>query len=98
MSLENPSNLAKTSEKEFLHKSGSSLGAISKQLKVTRVSVQNILSGYKNLGTTHTESFRKKEKIIPEGWANTGPKGSTEPQDNNKGAGEGVGGTTYQFI
>uniref|UniRef100_A0AAZ3NX25 Transposase Tc1-like domain-containing protein n=1 Tax=Oncorhynchus tshawytscha TaxID=74940 RepID=A0AAZ3NX25_ONCTS len=44
---------AKTSEKDCrLHKSGSSLGAISKCLKVPRSSVQTIVRKYKHHGTT----------------------------------------------
>nr|2M8E_A Chain A, SLEEPING BEAUTY TRANSPOSASE [synthetic construct] len=35
-----------------LHKSGSSLGAISKRLKVPRSSVQTIVRKYKHHGTT----------------------------------------------
>ena len=48
-SWENQKKSAKTSEKiGDLHKSGSSLGAISKCLKVPRSSVQTIVSKYKH--------------------------------------------------
>ena len=49
----NQKKSAKTSNKIVdLHKSGSSLGAISKRLKVPRSSVQTILRKYKHHGTT----------------------------------------------
>jgi hypothetical protein len=48
-SWENPKKSAKTSKEIVdLHKSGSSLGAISKRLKVPRSSVQTIVCKYKH--------------------------------------------------
>jgi hypothetical protein len=52
ISWENQKKLAKTSKIVDLHKSGSSLGAISKCLKVPRSSVQTTVRKYKHHGTT----------------------------------------------
>uniref|UniRef100_A0AAZ3SJT8 Transposase Tc1-like domain-containing protein n=1 Tax=Oncorhynchus tshawytscha TaxID=74940 RepID=A0AAZ3SJT8_ONCTS len=46
-----------------LHKSGSSLGAISKCLKVQRSSVQTIVRKYKHHGTTQP-SYRSGRRLI----------------------------------
>ena len=46
-----------------LHKSGSSLGAISKHLKVPRSSVQTIVRKYKHHGTTQP-SFRSRRRRV----------------------------------
>ena len=47
-------------KKSDLHKSGSSLGAMSKQLKVPRSSVQTMVRKYKHHGTT--QPFRKETR------------------------------------
>uniref|UniRef100_A0AAZ3PIY6 Sleeping Beauty transposase HTH domain-containing protein n=1 Tax=Oncorhynchus tshawytscha TaxID=74940 RepID=A0AAZ3PIY6_ONCTS len=47
-----------------LHKSGSSLGAISKRLKVPRSSVQTIVRKYKHHGTTQP-SYCSGRKRVP---------------------------------
>ena len=49
-----------------LHKSGTSLGAISRQLEVPRSSVQTILRKYRDLGTTKTlPRSGRKSKLTP---------------------------------
>ena len=55
-SWEDQKKSAKTSEKKIvdLHKSGTSLGAISKCLKVPRSSVQTIVCKYKHHGVTQS--------------------------------------------
>ena len=60
-SWENQKKSAKTSEKIIvdLHKSGSSLGAISKHLKVPRSSVQTMVRKYKHHGTTQPSGRRR---------------------------------------
>ena len=47
-----------------LHKSGSSLGTISKRLKVERSSVQTIVRKYKHHGTTQP-SYRSGRRLVP---------------------------------
>ena len=47
-----------------LHKSGSSLGAISNRLKVTRSSVHTIVSKYKHHGTTHSSYRSGRRRIL----------------------------------
>ena len=55
---------AKTSEKMVdLHKSGSSLGAISKRLKVPHSSVQTIVRKYKHRETTQP-SYRSGRRYV----------------------------------
>lgn len=49
-----------------LHKSGSSLGSISKQLSVPRASVQTVVYKYKNFGTTLTlPRSGRRHKLSP---------------------------------
>uniref|UniRef100_A0AAZ3SFS1 Transposase Tc1-like domain-containing protein n=1 Tax=Oncorhynchus tshawytscha TaxID=74940 RepID=A0AAZ3SFS1_ONCTS len=48
---------------KYLHKSGSSLGAISKCLKVPRSSVQTIVRKYKHHGTTQP-SYRSGRRCV----------------------------------
>ena len=59
-------NKSKTSEEMLvdLHKSGSSLGAISKHLKVPRSSVQTILRKYKHHGITQPSNRSGKRRIL----------------------------------
>jgi hypothetical protein len=66
MGKENLKKSAKTSEYFFvdLHKSGSSLGAIYKHLKVPLSSVQTIESKYKHHGTTQLSLPLLKIKIL----------------------------------
>uniref|UniRef100_A0AAZ3S3B5 Transposase Tc1-like domain-containing protein n=1 Tax=Oncorhynchus tshawytscha TaxID=74940 RepID=A0AAZ3S3B5_ONCTS len=47
-----------------LHKSGSSLGAISKHLKVPRSSVQTIVRKYKHSGTTQLSYRSGKRRVL----------------------------------
>ena len=47
-----------------LHKSGSSLGAISKHLKVQRSSVQTILRKYKHHGTTQQSYCSGRRRVL----------------------------------
>uniref|UniRef100_A0AAZ3S725 Transposase Tc1-like domain-containing protein n=1 Tax=Oncorhynchus tshawytscha TaxID=74940 RepID=A0AAZ3S725_ONCTS len=47
-----------------LHKSGSSLGAISKHLKVPRSSVQTIVRKYKHHGTTQPSYLSGRRRIL----------------------------------
>ena len=63
-SSENQKKSAKTSIVFVdLHKSGSSLGAISKRLKVPRSSVQTIVRKYKQHGTTQP-SYRSGKRCV----------------------------------
>ena len=63
-SWENQKKSAKTSEKIVdIHKSGSSLGAISKRLKVPRSSVQTIVRKYKHHGTKQP-SYRSGRRHV----------------------------------
>ena len=64
-SWENQKKSTNISEKNIvdLHKSGSSLGAISKRLKVPHSSVQTIVCKYKHHGTTHP-SYRSGRKHV----------------------------------
>uniref|UniRef100_A0AAZ3NR05 Transposase Tc1-like domain-containing protein n=1 Tax=Oncorhynchus tshawytscha TaxID=74940 RepID=A0AAZ3NR05_ONCTS len=64
-SWENQKKSAKTSEFIFvdLHKSGSSLGAISNHLKVPRSSEQTIVRKYKHHGTTQS-SYRSGRRHV----------------------------------
>jgi hypothetical protein len=56
---------AKTSERNLhLHKSGSSLGAISKHLKVPRSSVQTIVRKNKHHGTTQPSYRSGRRRIL----------------------------------
>ena len=65
-SWENQKKSAKTSEKKIvdLHKSGSSLGAISKRLKVPRSSVQTIVRKYKHHGTTQPSYRSGRRRVL----------------------------------
>ena len=65
-SWENQKKSAKTSEKKCvdLHKSGSSLGAISKRLKVPRSSVQTIVRKYKHHGTTQPSYRSGRRRVL----------------------------------
>lgn len=62
----------------------------------TSICTNNSVQIWKSWNHTDTVSFRKKAQINSQGWRNFGPKGSTEPQYNNKATGEGVGGIRYQ--
>jgi transposase len=57
---------AKTSEKKIvdLHKSGSSLGAICKCLKVPRLSVYTIVCKYKHHGTTQPSYRSGRRRVL----------------------------------
>ena len=63
---ENQKKSAKTSEKKCgdLHKSGSSLGAISKHLKVPCYSVQTIVRKYKHHGTTQQSNHSGRRHVL----------------------------------
>ena len=65
-SWENLKKSAKTSEKRIvdLHKSSSSLGAISKCLKVPRSSVQTIVRKYKHHGTTQPSYRSGRRRVL----------------------------------
>ena len=64
-SWENQKKSAKTSEKNGdLHKSGSSLGAISRCLKVPRSSVQTIVCKYKHHGTMQPSSCSGRRHVL----------------------------------
>ena len=80
-----------------LHKSGSSLGAISKRLKVPRSSVQTIVCKYKHHGTTHTaqegDAFCLLEKNVL--WC---AKTANQSQNNSKGPCEDAGGNRSKII
>ena len=54
----------KTSEIVDLHKSGSSLGAISKRLKVSRSSVQTIIRKCKHHGTTQPSYCSERKCVL----------------------------------
>ena len=56
-------NQPRPQKKKDLHKSGSSLGAISKHLKVPRSSVQTIVPKYKHHGTTQP-SYRSGRRGV----------------------------------
>uniref|UniRef100_A0AAZ3R372 Sleeping Beauty transposase HTH domain-containing protein n=1 Tax=Oncorhynchus tshawytscha TaxID=74940 RepID=A0AAZ3R372_ONCTS len=62
----NPNKSAKTAGKKmvYLHKSGSSLGAISKCLKVPHSSVQTIVSKYKHHGTTQPSYHSERRRVL----------------------------------
>ena len=47
-----------------LHKSGSSLGAISKRLKIPRSSVQTIVRKYKHHGTTQPSYCSGRRRVL----------------------------------
>lgn len=81
-----------------LHKSGSSLEAIIKHLKVPWTSLQTSVCKYKNLGTKKTLNLSERRQIISQGWTNFGLKGLPEPQDSNKGTSEGLKGIRYQSM
>ena len=51
-------------QKSDLHKSGSSLGAISKRLKVPRSSVQTIVRKYKHHGTTQLSYSSGRRSVL----------------------------------
>uniref|UniRef100_A0AAZ3PC08 Transposase Tc1-like domain-containing protein n=1 Tax=Oncorhynchus tshawytscha TaxID=74940 RepID=A0AAZ3PC08_ONCTS len=63
--MENQRKSAKNSDLFFgdLHKSGSSLGEISKRLKVPRSSAQTIVRKYKHQGTTQP-SYRSGRRLV----------------------------------
>ena len=65
-SWENLKKSAKTAEKKIvdLHKSGSSLGAFSKCLKVPRSSVQTIVCKYKHHGTMQLSYCSGRRHIL----------------------------------
>uniref|UniRef100_A0AAZ3QBE6 Sleeping Beauty transposase HTH domain-containing protein n=1 Tax=Oncorhynchus tshawytscha TaxID=74940 RepID=A0AAZ3QBE6_ONCTS len=64
-SWENQNKSAKTSKQVVdLHKSGSSLGAISKRLKVPRSSVQTIVRKYKHCGTTQPSYRSVRRRVL----------------------------------
>ena len=66
VSCENQKKSAKTSECFFvdIHKSGSSLGAISKCLKIPRSSVQTIVHKYKHHGTTQPSYRSGRRRVL----------------------------------
>ena len=77
-----------------LHKSGSSLGAISKRLKVPHSSVQTIVRKYKHDDTTHEgDAFCLLE--MNELWCE---KSANRSLNNSKGPCEYVGGNRYKSI
>ena len=65
-SWENQKKSAKTSDlkKVDIHKSGSSLGAISKRLKVPRSSVQTIVRKYKHHETTQPSYRSGRRRVL----------------------------------
>jgi predicted transcriptional regulator len=76
-----------------LHKSGSSVGAISKRLKVPRSSVQTIVQKYKYHGTTQPSYH----KVSSRGMY-FGVKSANKSQNNSKGPCEDPGGNRYTII
>ena len=65
-SWENQKKSAKTSEKNgrLVHKSGSSLGAISERLKVPRSSVQTIVRKHKHHGTMQPSYRTGRRRVL----------------------------------
>jgi hypothetical protein len=82
-----------------LHKSGSSLGAIPKHLKVPHSSVQTIVRKYKHHGTTKS-SYRsgRRRLLSPLTWTYFGAKSANQSQNNSKGPYENAGGYRYKSI
>ena len=80
-----------------LHKSDSSLGVISKRLKVPRSSVQTIVRKYKQYGTTNTaqegDAFCLLEMNVL--WVT---KSANHSQNNSKGPFEDAGGNRDRSI
>ena len=76
-----------------LHKSGSTLGAVHKPLKVPRSSVQTIVRKYKHHGTTQP-SYRsgRRRALSPRDF------GANQSQNNSKGPCEDAGGDRYKTI
>ena len=74
-----------------LHKSDSSLGAISKCLKVPSSSVQTIVRKYKHYETTQTAYRSGRRRVLS-------PRDANQSQNNSKGPCEDAGGNRYRSI
>uniref|UniRef100_A0AAZ3QNS3 Transposase Tc1-like domain-containing protein n=1 Tax=Oncorhynchus tshawytscha TaxID=74940 RepID=A0AAZ3QNS3_ONCTS len=79
-----------------LHKSGSSLGAISKHLKVPCSSVQTIVLKYKHHGTTQPSYRSGRRSVLSPRDEHTGAKSANQSQNNSKGPYEDAGGNRYK--
>ena len=80
-SWENQKKSAKTSEKTVVdnHKTGSSLGAISKRLEVERSSVQTTVRKYKHHGSTQP-SYHSGSALSPRDERTLVQKGQINPR------------------
>ena len=81
-----------------LHKSGSSLGAISKCLKVPRSSVQTIVHKYKHHGTTQLSYHSGRRRVLSPRDERTLVWSANQSQNNSKGPCEDAGGNKYKRI
>jgi hypothetical protein len=73
-----------------LHKSDSSLGAISKRLKVPRSAAQTIVRKYKHHGTTQPSYCSGKRRVLSP--RDEHAKSANQSQNNSKGTCEDAGG------
>ena len=98
-SWENQNKSAKTSEIVYLHKSGSSLGAISKHLKVPHSSVKTIVRKYQHYGTTK-QSYRsgRRRVLSPRDERTLVRKSANQSQNNSKGHCEDAVGNRFKRI
>ncbi|CDQ78371.1 unnamed protein product [Oncorhynchus mykiss] len=81
------------------HKSGLSLGAISKRLKVPRSSVQTIGRKFKHHGNTQPSYRSGRRRILsPRNEHTFFAKSTNQSQNSSKGPCEDAGGNRYKSI
>ena len=78
-----------------LHKSDSSLGAISKCMKVPRSCVQTIVCKYKHHGTTEPSYPSGRRRVLS---PRDEQKSANQSQNNSKGLCGDAGGNRYKMI